>query len=74
MKDVSHLPPDPENPGAVVGYGVVHDASKAFVSIFATWPEAKEELKLLGTGHSGHHGSYCPKNDKFSYLLPLIQR
>lgn len=74
MKNVSHLPPDPEYPGAVIGWGVVNDAQGKFLDIFATWPEARDEIKSLGEGHSAHLGSYRPEKDEFFYHLPVIQR
>lgn len=74
MKDVRHLEPDPKYPGCVIGWGVVNDDHKKFIDIFATWPEARDEIKSLGECHSAHFGSYSPEKDKFYFNLPLIQR
>lgn len=74
MKDVSHLPSDPQHPGAVLGWGVINDSTRELLDIFSSLPEAHAEAKRLGKGYSARSGTYWPEEDKFHFLGSLLQR
>lgn len=62
---IKQLQRDPENPGAVLGWGVVRMDPWSLKGVFPDKAAAEAEAKLVGDGHTVQYGTHWPGTDDF---------
>lgn len=62
---ISKLKPDADNPGWVLGWGVIREQPWSFHGIFASEDEAERASQQVGDHHVVHFGSHRPGTDDF---------
>lgn len=68
----SDLPRDPDNPGNVLGWGVVRNSPWSLLGVYSSREKAQAELSLSGEGHEVRYGSHAVGTDDFvSGIDPL---
>jgi hypothetical protein len=67
LPNFEDLPADPNNPGWVLGYGVVMDNPWHFGGVYASEDEAYENAARLGTEYVVRHGSHRLDSDDFVF-------
>lgn len=60
-----NLPADPDNPGWVLGWGVVKMEPWSFIDIYASKEAADAEAARLGSGYIVQYGSHKLGTDDF---------
>ena len=60
-----NLPPDPDNPGSVLGWGVVQKSPWRFVNIYVSEDAAEAEAVARGARFSVEFGSHRLGTDDF---------
>lgn len=65
---ISNLKRDADNPGWVLGWGVVREDPWSFHGIFASKEEAEQAVKTAGDNHIARYGSHRPGTDDFVWL------
>ncbi|MFE2005674.1 hypothetical protein ACFW6U_09805 [Pseudomonas guariconensis] len=62
---ISKLKPDADNPGWVLGWGVVRESPWNLHGIFASKDEAEVAAQQVGNNHIARFGSHRPGTDDF---------